>query len=59
MISEADPNNTGELTFYQFKQIVMEKREMSVDLQITTYSMLTSPWAAMKMEVVALMQKSS
>ena len=27
MISEADPNNTGELTFYQFKQIVIEKRE--------------------------------
>ena len=27
MISEADPNNTGQLSFYQFKTMVMEKRE--------------------------------
>ena len=27
MIAEADPNNTGELTFYQFKDLIMQKRE--------------------------------
>ena len=27
MLSEADPNNNGSLTFFQFKNMVMEKRE--------------------------------
>jgi len=27
MIADVDPNNTGNLTFYQFKELVMEKRE--------------------------------
>ena len=27
MISEADPNNTGQLTFFQFKQMIKTKRE--------------------------------
>ena len=27
MIAEADPNNVGALNFYQFKKLVMDKRE--------------------------------
>jgi len=27
MIADVDPNNTGGLSFYAFKEIVMEKRE--------------------------------
>lgn len=27
MIADVDPNNTGGLSFYDFKQLVMEKRE--------------------------------